>query len=448
MNALPVIAIVGRPNVGKSTLFNRICGSRKAAVLDTPGVTRDRNYEECEIGGRGFILIDTGGYDPDEDSSLAFHMREQIAMAVEEADAIILIVDRMQPDNPIDREMAEKLRRSGKTCLLAVNKCDNVQQEQEAWGFTELGVGEVHPVSALNGAGVAELLENALESLPHVEAPPKDEDALKIAVVGRPNVGKSTLVNRILGAERVIADSTPGTTRDAIDMPFTRDGRNYVLIDTAGIRRRGKVERGIEKLSVMSALISLKRCDVALILLDAERGITDQDTHIAGYAEESGKLLIFIVNKWDAVPDKDNSSAGDFVKKIRQEFKFLQWVPIQFISAKTGDRVGRIFKIIDELMPQYDCQIPTSQVNDAIQQALIDHSPPMRRGLRLKIKYACQTGSKPPIFSLFVNDPGLIHFSYRRYLVNKLRESFGLTNVPLWLALKRKSTNRYVSDED
>ena len=439
----PVVAIVGRPNVGKSTLFNRIAGAKKAVVLDTPGVTRDRNYTECEFCGRDFMLIDTGGYDPEESDSIAVQMCEQVQLAIDEADVLVMLADGRQPDHPVDQDMAQMLRRTDKPLLLAVNKCDNMKQETDAFQFGALGLGDAFPISALHGAGVAELLEGVLENLPERQPGEASSplDALRIAVIGRQNVGKSTLVNRLLGEERVIANAQAGTTRDAVDAPFVRNGKPYVLIDTAGIRRRGKIERGIEKLCVMTAMFNLKRCDVALIVINAEEGIKDQDTHIAGFAEESGRLPLIVVNKWDAVI-KDAAAAGEFAKEVRRRFKFLSYVPIQFISAKTGDRVERIFDIIDRLLLQYRKEVSTAELNRAVRDALGRHAPPMRHGRRIKINYAVQTGTAPPIFSLFVNDPKLLHFSYRRYLVNRLRETLGLTEAPLWVKLRKKRADR------
>ncbi|MBM3335290.1 ribosome biogenesis GTPase Der, partial [Candidatus Sumerlaeota bacterium] len=336
---LPIVAIVGRPNVGKSTLFNRILQRRKALVLDTPGVTRDRNYEVAEWSGQSFLMVDTGGYDTAPTKSFASLVREQCMLAIEEADVTVFVVDAHEPDNPVDSDVADLLRRTGKPVFLAVNKCDGAKQENLAGEFYRFGLDRLFPISAEHGRGVADLLESLIAVLPHASAGEAERgDVTRIAVVGRQNVGKSTLVNRILGAPRVIADETPGTTRDAIDTPFERAGRRYILVDTAGIRRRAKIESGIEKLSVTSAVLSLRRCDVALIVLDATTGVVDQDAHIAGYALEAGRACILVVNKWDLV-EKDDSTVDSYTRHIRDALRFLSFAPLLFVSARTGQRV-------------------------------------------------------------------------------------------------------------
>jgi len=435
---LPIVAIVGRPNVGKSTLFNRILGRRKAVVLDTPGVTRDRNYGVAEWCGRSFFLVDTGGYDTAETTRLTLLVREQCRLAMDEADAIVFVVDVQQTDSPVDRDVAELLRRIGKPVLLAVNKCDTPPHEHGAAEFYRLGLEHLFPVAAEHGRGVAELLDSLIAVLPEGEAqPPSPSDVTRLAVVGRQNVGKSTLVNCLLGAPRVIVDETPGTTRDSIDTPFERGGRRYVLVDTAGIRRRGKIERGVEKLSVTSAIVSLERCDVALIVLDGGGALVEQDAHIAGYAFEAGRACILLVNKWDLV-EKDNSTTIRYTNTIRQSFKFLSFAPILFVSAKTGQHVARIFDTIEGLLPQFRAQIETAELNKALEEFLERHSPPTRSGRTLRVKYVTQTATAPPTFTLFANDPKLMHFSYERYLVNRFRERFGLTQVPIRVRLRQK----------
>jgi GTP-binding protein len=435
---LPIVAIVGRPNVGKSTLFNRILGQRKAVVLDTPGVTRDRNYAIAEHGDRAFLLVDTGGFMPDETAGLTSLVREQCLLAIEEADVIVFVADLRETDNPVDEEIAALLRRTGKPVFLAVNKCDGARQETAAAEFYRFGLEPLLAVSAAHNRGIHDLLEGVTGAFPPAPAgEPAEGDTLRIAVVGRQNVGKSTLVNRLLGAPRVIADDVPGTTRDAIDTPFERGGKRYVLIDTAGIRRRGKIERGVERLAVTSAIVSLERCDVALIVVDGAAGVVDQDTHIAGYALEAGRACLLLVNKWDLV-EKDSKTADRYTDYVRQRLPFLAFAPVLFVSAKSGKRVDRILDAVEEVMPQFRARFETSALNQALKESIARHSPPVMKGRTLKIKYAVQTRTAPPTFTLFVNDPDLVHFSYERYLANRLRERFGLTQVPLRLRFRRK----------
>ena len=435
---LPIVAIVGRPNVGKSTLFNRILRKRKAVVLDTPGVTRDRNYGVAEWRGRSFLLVDTGGYDTIETARLTALVREQCLLAIEEADVVVFVVDVQNTASLVDHEVAKLLRRIGKPVFLAVNKCDGKLYETPSDEFYRLGLQQLFPMSAEHGSGVAEMLDALIEALPaEIPAAPTEGDVTRLAVVGRQNVGKSTLVNRLLGAPRVIADETPGTTRDAIDTPFERAGRRYVLIDTAGIRRRGKIERGVEKLTVTSAIVSLERCDVALLVLDAAAGVVDQDTHIAGYAQDAGRACVLLVNKWDLI-EKDNQAADRSAAYVRQRLKFLPFAPILFVSAKTGQRVAKILDAVESLLPQFHRRIETPELNRALEVFLERHSPPCISGRTLRIKYATQTSTAPPTFTLFVNDPKLMHFSYERFLINQLRERFGLTEVPLRIRLRKK----------
>ncbi|MFH0794757.1 MAG: ribosome biogenesis GTPase Der [bacterium] len=436
---LPLVAIVGRPNVGKSTLFNRICHKRKAVVHDTPGLTRDRNFETAEWEGRHFLVVDTGGYDLRPDDSMSEQIREQTLLAIEDADAIIFLTTVDDTLNPIDEDLMSLLRRSGKPVLLAINKCDNVKLKHEAVAFAKFGLEKLFPISSLHGLGVDNLLDDLLASLPTKGDQAGEEQApgIRLAVVGRQNVGKSTLVNSILGEERVIANPQPGTTRDSIHTTFEREDRRYTIIDTAGIRRRGKIERGIEKLTVLSSLMSLERCDIALVLFDATAGITEQDAHVAGYAVERGRGIILIVNKWDAM-EKETDTAGTFAKTLRHELAFLEFAPILFLSAKTGQRVHKIFDLVNEVYPEFTKQIETSEVNEALESFLRKNSPPVRHGRSLKIKYAVQTAIAPPTFTLFVNDTSLMHFSYRRYLTNKFRERFGFVGCPIRLRLRKK----------
>lgn len=437
---LPIVAIVGRPNVGKSTLFNRITGHRKAVVHDTPGLTRDRNYLAGEWEGKDFLVVDTGGYEVETTMPLFQQMREQTNIAIDEAAAIIFLCDRTDPLNPTDDQLMELLRRTRKPVLLAVNKSDNREQREQAVAeFSRFGLEEVFGISALHGIGTGELLDELVAQLPEqTEQDKQEQQGIRVAVVGRQNVGKSTLVNKILGYERTIASSIPGTTRDAIDTTFERNGQIYTFIDTAGIRRRGKIAPGIEKMSVLSSIMSMERCDIALILLDASQGITEQDAHVAGYAVDAGCGCILVVNKWDVI-EKDESTAGMYVKALHKEFGFLQHAPIIQISAVTGQRVTKLFQMIDKVAEQYVREIETSVLNDFLQRTMAHLSPPIRSGRQLKIKYITQTGSRPPTFSLFVNDPKLVHFSYQRYLMNQMRQEFGFEGVPIRLRFREKS---------
>lgn len=437
---LPIVAIVGRPNVGKSTLFNRITGHRKAVVHDTPGLTRDRNYLTGEWEGREFLLVDTGGYEVVTSQPLFQQMREQTNIAIEEADAIIFLTDVTDSMNPTDDQIMGLLRKTRKPVLLAVNKCDNKAMREEAVAeFARFGADQVFGISSVHGIGTGDLLDELVNVLPEaVEILPEDQ-GIRVAVVGRTNVGKSTLVNAILGFERTIASPIPGTTRDAIDTTFERNGKTYTLVDTAGIRRRGKIAPGIEKMSVLASIMSLERSDIALILIDAEQGITEQDAHVAGYAVDAGCGCILVVNKWDLI-EKDNSTAGEFVKALQEEWGFLQHAPIIQISAKTGQRVTKLFELIDKVANEYVREIDTGTLNEFLHQAVAHVSPPTRSGRQLKIKYVTQTGSRPPSFTFFVNDPKLVHFSYERYLANQLRKEFGFAGVPIRLRFRAKST--------
>jgi len=435
----PIVAIIGRPNVGKSTLFNRIIGHRKASVLPIPGLTRDRNYTSTTWNGKKFLLVDTGGYDTLEKDDITLRVREQVLLAIDEADVILFLTEVESPHHPMDAEILELLRRSGKRFFLTVNKCDNPELENESYAFSALGLDAIYPISSTHGLGVGILLDAVTEPLAKTqEAIEEPSDEIKIAIVGRQNSGKSTLVNKILGTERVIASPVPGTTRDAVDSPFQIGEKKYLIIDTAGIRRRGKIMNGPEYLSVTSSIMSIQRCDVAILLLDAPLGISAQDTHIGGYIHDSGRAAILAVNKWDRV-EKDQDTAGSFAKKLMEDFKFLSYAPIIFISALTGQRVMKLFNLIDEIIPQYSRKIETSVLNQELENILRKYPPPLLRGHRLRIKYITQTGIMPPTFTLFVNNPELMHFSYKRYMTNQLRESLALDKTPIRIKLRRKS---------
>lgn len=436
---LPLVAIVGRPNVGKSTLFNRLTGTRKAVVHEKPGMTRDLNYLDAEWEGREFILIDTGGYELETENEIYRQMREQTLLAIEQAEVIVFLTNLHEPHNAVDDEVMRMLRRSSKPLVLAVNKADSKSRREEAIAeFAGFGVEHLIGISALHGSGTGELLDRIVELLPDMADEEAEDEGIRLAVVGRPNVGKSTLVNKILGFERSIATAIPGTTRDAVDTTFERNGERYTIIDTAGLRRRGKIERGPEKLSALASRMSMQQCDVALLLIDAVDGITDQDAHVAGFAVDSGCAVIIIINKWDAV-EKDHKSVDEFTKDLRAAWGFLKDAPVLFISALTGLRVEKIFSLVHQVFDEYVREIPTTELNNWLNQVTTHLSPPVRSGRQLKIKYVTQTGTRPPTITFFVNDPDLVHFSYERYLLNQLRKRFGFTGVPVRLRYRQKA---------
>ncbi len=427
---MPLVAIVGRPNVGKSTLFNRLVGRRKAIVDDMPGVTRDRNYETVTRFDAPFILIDTGGFEPVSEDRLLQQMREQSRLAMEEADVIIFLMDGRAGLTPSDVEVVEMLRRVKKPVFYVVNKVDGEKLENEAADFYTLGVDALHTISAEHNRGVGDLMDEVVAALPKISNRADDEDITKIAVVGRPNVGKSSLVNRLLGFERVVANPTPGTTRDSVDTMFSCNKKRYLLIDTAGIRRKGKTTQKLEKYSVVDSLRSIERADVALIVINAEEGVTEQDERIAGYAYEAGKGCIFVVNKWDAV-EKDNRTLGKFVEQIKTEFKYLAFAPIVFVSAKSGLRINRVMEEVERVMAQCTKRVSTADLNRVFSEAVDTHHAPLSHGRRVKFYYSTQVGTKPPTFIVFTNQPEGVHFSYERYLINTFREAFDFTGTPL-----------------
>jgi len=436
----PVIAIIGRPNVGKSTLFNRLAGGGKAIVIDEPGATRDRNYTDCTWNNRPFTLIDTGGFEPAAEVEILVQMREQTKLAIEEADIILFMMDGRDGLTPSDQEIARMLRVVKKTVFYTVNKVDGPRHEALVSEFYRLGIEKLYPISAQHGPGLDALMDDVADCLPEAE-PVKDGegDRIRIAVIGRPNVGKSSLINRILGYERTIVNPVPGTTRDAIDTPITRDGKHYLLIDTAGIRRKSRISLTMEKYSIVQALKAIDRADIALILLDAKEGISEQDIKIAGLAMEKGTACILVVNKWDLV-EKDNSTIGTYVEDIRYNSKFLQFAPIIFVSALSGQRVTKIFALIERVYAQYTRRVETGDLNRKIRE-IIEANPPPGRQSRLHIfNYITQVAIKPPSFVLFVRDPDNIHFSYERYLVNRIREAFGFTEVPIRLFFRKKTS--------
>lgn len=434
----PIVAIVGRPNVGKSTFFNQIVGKRISIVDDQPGVTRDRIYADAEWLNRKFTLVDTGGLDPESDDELLVHIRRQVEIAIDTADVIIFLVDGQVGVTPADQQIANLLRRTKKPVVLAVNKIDNREDESMVLDFFSLGLGEPIGISATHKRGIGDLLDRVVKHLPDKEVEEEEDQVIKIAVVGRPNVGKSSLVNRILGEERVIVSDIPGTTRDAIDTPFEMDGREYVIIDTAGIRRKSRINEALERYSVLRALAAIRRCDVALIMLDATQPVAEQDAKIAGLVHEEGKASVIVVNKWDLV-EKDTYTMEEYKNRILQKLGFIAYAPMVFISARTGQRVNRVLELVDEVYSRYTMRVSTGVLNDCVSDAVAVAAPPSEKGRMLKIYYVTQVSVKPPTFVLFVNDPELMHDSYQRYLENYLRKTFGLTGTPIRLLVRQRN---------
>lgn len=434
----PVVAIVGRPNVGKSMLFNRLVGKRLAIVEDTPGVTRDRIFATTDWSGREFALVDTGGIEPTTDNEMLLFMREQALLAIETADVIVFVTDLTTGVTAADREIATMLLKSKKPVVLAVNKADSVGPTDPAvYEFYALGLGDPIPISAVHGHGTADLLDKCLEYFPPQSGEEDEEEAIRVAVIGKPNVGKSSLINRILGEPRVIVSNIPGTTRDAIDSPFENEKGKYVFIDTAGIRRRSRIEDRIEKYSVLRSEMAVDRADVCLILIDAREGVTEQDTKIAGLAHEAGKASVIIVNKWDLV-EKDSRTMDRMRQEIKQKLAYMDYAPILFISAMTGQRVDRLFDLINYVYQQASMRVTTGQLNSVLADATMRVQPPTDRGKRLKIYYMTQAGVRPPTFVCFCNDATLFHFSYQRYLENRIRAVFGLEGTPVRLIIREK----------
>jgi len=433
----PLIAIVGRPNVGKSTLFNRLAGERIAIVEDLPGTTRDRVYADMTCGERELTIVDTGGFEPRPDSDLRQKVKHQAEVAIEEADVIIFMVDVLDGVTIPDQEIAETLRRSRKPIILAVNKADNDQRRRAAFQFHELGIGEPMAVSAHHGIGVSDLMDEVCARLPPPAPAVQEPEMLKIAIVGRPNVGKSMLLNAILGQERAIVSEAPGTTRDATDTVFKYDGESILFIDTAGIRRRGKVEVGIERYSVMRALNAISRADIVLLVTEAAEVMNAQDMHIAGYVQEALKGIVVVVNKWDLAGELGKEKA-QCTREIRQKLKFFPDVPIMFTSAQFGEGIRRVLSAARQVYQERQKRLPTPLLNDEMNRAIVAHPPASVKGKQLKLSYVTQPDISPPTFVFFVNDPRFIHFSYQRYLENSLRKVFGFKGTPLKLIFKRK----------
>ena len=438
----PIVAIIGKPNVGKSTFFNYLAGSRISIVQDTPGVTRDRVYADTNWRGRNFTLIDTGGIEPDSEDIILSQMREQANLAIQMADVIIFLTDIRQGVTAADKEIALMLKKSGKPIVLVCNKADNFEKErQEIYEFYNLGIGEPFPISATNAIGIGDVLDEIYEKFPPKQEGEEDDDIIKVAVIGKPNVGKSSLINKILGQNRAIVSNIAGTTRDAIDTPFENEMGKYILIDTAGVRKKSKVTESIEKFSIMRTLLAIERADVCLMMIDAEEGVTDQDAKIAGEAHEAGKGIIIVVNKWDAI-EKENGTLENYRKKIYEKLSYLSYAPVIFISAKTGQRVPKLFELINQVAEENSKRISTSVLNQVINEAIAMVQPPTDKGKRLKIFYGTQASTKPPTFVIFVNNKELFHFSYERYLVNQFRKEFGLQGTPVRIMVREKGEEK------
>lgn len=433
----PVICIVGRPNVGKSTLFNRIVGKRIAITEDTPGVTRDRIYSEAEWLNKHFIVIDTGGIEPESEEIIPINIRRQAEVAIDTADVILFVVDGTEGITPTDREIANILRKSNKEIILVCNKIDNSGKVNNMFEFYELGIGTPIAISAEQSLGLGDLLDEVIKHFPEDKDTEEDDDLTRIAIIGKPNVGKSSLINKIIGEERVIVTNIPGTTRDAIDTYFTYKENKYVFIDTAGLRRKKKIYEDVERYSVVRTLSAVDRSDLCILIIDGTVGVTEQDTKIAGYAHDNGKGMIIAVNKWDIV-DKEHTTYRKIEKEIREKLSFILYAPIIFISAKTGRRIDKLFEVIESVNSNYNLRISTGVVNDIINEAVLMNQPPSDKGVRLKIYYGTQVSVKPPKFLIFINRKKLMHFSYERYLENQIRQYFGFEGTPIIFEFKEK----------
>ena len=436
--AKPLVAIVGRPNVGKSMLFNKLTGKRLSIVEDTPGVTRDRLYAQAEWRGRTFDLVDTGGIEPGTDDQILSFMREQAEIAIASATVIVFVCDIRTGMTAADQDVAGMLQRSKKPVVLAVNKMDSTgHTDPDMYEFYNLGLGDPYSVSAVHGHGTGDLLDACFEFFPPEDLEEETDDVVKVAIIGKPNVGKSSLVNRILGQERVIVSDVAGTTRDAVDSYLEKEGQKYLIIDTAGMRKKSKVDDRVEKFSVLRATMAIERSDVCVIMIDAQEGVTEQDTKVAGLAHEAGKACVIVVNKWDVI-EKDGKTMQRMEEDVRRDLSYMTYAPVLFISALTGQRVDRLFTLIDNVVNQAAMRIPTGVLNQVLSDAQARVQPPTDKGKRLKIYYMTQIGVKPPHFVIFCNDAKLFHFSYQRYLENQIRGTFGLTGTPVRITIRQK----------
>ncbi len=435
----PIVAVVGRPNVGKSTLFNALAGEKISIVEDTPGVTRDRIYADCSWLNYNFTLVDTGGIEPDSGDIILSQMREQAQIAIDTADVILFITDVRQGLQDADGKVCDMLRRSKKPVLLLVNKVDNFNKMMpDVYEFYNLGIGDPIPISAASRLGIGDMLEKLVDAFPHKEDTEEEDERPKVAIIGKPNVGKSSIINKLCGKDRVIVSNIAGTTRDAIDTPVRFHGQEYVFIDTAGIRRKSKIKENIERYSIIRTVAAVERCDVVVMVIDATEGITDQDTKIAGIAHENGKGVIIAVNKWDAI-EKNDKTMKQFTEKVRNLLAYMPYAEIIYISAVTGQRLDKLFDLIDQVMQFHSMRVQTGVLNEILTEAVALQQPPTDKGKRLKIYYITQVAVKPPTFVIFVNDKQLMHFSYTRYLENRIRQAFGFTGTPLRFIIRERS---------
>ncbi len=434
----PIVAVVGRPNVGKSTLFNRLAGERISIVQDTPGVTRDRIYADAEWLNQKFTLIDTGGMEIGSEEIIQRQILQQAEIAIETADVILFVTDVKTGVTDDDRQVANLLRRTKKPVVLAVNKVDSVKRDtMDIYEFYELGIGDPLPVSAGQALGLGDMLDEMVKHFPENTGTDEDDDAIKVAIIGKPNVGKSSLINKILGEDRLIVSNIPGTTRDAVDSPITIDGQKYIFIDTAGMRRKSKIKEEIERFSIIRAVAAVERCDVAVLLIDANEGVTDQDTKIAGIAHERGRAALIAVNKWDSI-EKDDKTMNRYLKDIANELAYMAYAPRVFISAQTGQRIDRMLEMIQTVHQNHALRISTGVLNEVLIEATAMQQPPADKGRQLRLYYMTQVSVKPPTFVIFVNERGLFHFSYRRYIENQLREAFGFVGTPIHFIVREK----------
>ena len=434
-----IVAVIGRPNVGKSTLFNALAGKDISIVKDTPGVTRDRIYQDVEWLNQSFTLIDTGGIEPDSKDIILSQMREQAEIAIETADVILFLCDVKQGPTDADHRVADLLRKSGKPVVLAVNKVDNFQKEMlDTYEFYQLGIGDPHPISAAGRLGIGDLLEEITTLFPKETREEEEEDAVSVAIIGKPNVGKSSIINKLIGTNRLIVSDIAGTTRDAVDTPMQYHGRNYIFIDTAGLRRKNKIKEELERFMIIRSVSAVERADVCILVIDAEEGVTEQDAKIAGIAHERGKAMIIAVNKWDLV-EKDNHTVKEFSDQIRQTLAFAPYAEILFVSAKSGQRLTKLYDLIDAVSENHARRVPTGLLNEVLMQAMVMQQPPSDKGKLLRIYYMTQVAVKPPTFVLFVNDKELMHFSYTRYIENQIRKTFGFQGTPLRFLVREKS---------